>query len=233
MSRTVSGWRKGEGGQPSAQTLARYRWPAPSTQTWTGPRRSIFVAAVLGLVVASLISVAVAPLLMPASYSWVEHAVSATAAQGLDHAWLTRLGFLLQALAVLLLVELARERWGAWGRRLQRLYAISVVAAAIFSQSHWEPLPFDVLEDFLHSAAAFGVGIGFTLGVLVIRFRRAPHPGWIRLLDLVAVAAALVIPLIMFYVPTVAGAAERLMFIIAYLWYGTEAILSAPTVRSG
>jgi hypothetical protein len=229
MSRTVSGWRKGEGGQP----LARYRQLAPSTQTWTGPKRSIFVAAVLGLVVASLISVAVAPLLMPASYSWVEHAVSATAAQGLDHAWLTRLGFLLQALAVLLLVELARERWGVWGRSLHRLYAISVVAAAIFSQSHWEPLPFDILEDFLHSGAAFGVGIGFTLGVLVIRFRRAPHPGWIRLLDLVAVAAALVIPLIMFYVPTVAGAAERLMFIIAYLWYGTEAILSVPTVRSG
>jgi hypothetical protein len=46
-------------------------------------------------------------------------------------------------------------------------------------------------------------------------------------------AAALVIPLIMFYVPAVAGAAERLMFIIAYLWYGAEAILSAPTVRSG
>ncbi len=229
MSGTVSGWRKGQAGQ----TLVRYRQLAPSAHPWSGSKRSVFVAAVLGLVVASLISVAVAPLLMPASYSWVEHTVSATAAQGLDHAWLTRLGFLLQALAVLLLVELARERWGVWGRSLHRLYAISVVAAAIFSQSQWEPLPFDVLEGFLHSAAAFGAGIGFTVGVLVIRFRRAPHPGWIRLLDLVAVAAALVIPLIMFYVPTVAGAAERLMFIIAYLWYGTEAILSAPTVRSG
>lgn len=64
---------------------------------------------------ASVLSLALAPFLMPDSYDWLKHTTSESGAQGLSGAWLTRLGFVTFGLGVLWLSSLAGGRWGRWG----------------------------------------------------------------------------------------------------------------------
>ena len=73
---------------------------------------------VLGLLVLSATALALAPLALPSAYSWLAQGTSEAAAQGLENAWIARLGFLLFGFAVIWLKSLARERWGEWGSGL-------------------------------------------------------------------------------------------------------------------
>ena len=92
--------------------------------------------AVVGILVyldATVVPLALAPVLMPATYSWVSHTTSLSAAQGVEGAWMARLGFVLSGLAVLWLVGLAG---GCWDRRAKALHAgfgVFMVATAAFS----------------------------------------------------------------------------------------------------
>jgi hypothetical protein len=92
-----------------------------------------------------------------------------------------------------------------------------MMAAAAFSHA-----PFDELEDQLHSAASFGVGLFFTVGVLAATLRRGRGHGWMRVVDWAALAVAVIIPLAMANLEQ-AGLAQRLMFLVAYFWYAMEA----------
>ena len=75
-----------------------------------------------------------------------------------------------------------------------------------------------------HSAASFAVGFSFTIGVLIVALRRPSGAGLVRILDVVAIGAAVAIPLVMSTGFEGAGALQRLMFLIAYVWYGAEAL---------
>lgn len=178
----------------------------------------------------SAVCVAVAPYLMPESYSVVENAISASGGQGIDAAWVARTGFLLLGFAVLLLSIVRSSQWGFWGRLVMRIYGISMIAAAAYAHKPWLDVPFDQFEDLLHSVAATTVGAAFTIGVLLVTARRGPNAGWVRAFDLLAVAAAVIIPVTMFNVTDVEGLVQRIMFVIGYLWFGAEAVRS---LRSG
>lgn len=177
------------------------------------PRKTA-ATIILALLATSLVAVAIAPALMPDSYSWMEHAVSESAAQGVERAWVARLGFLLLGFAVLLLAGKAGRRWGVWGRSVHRVYGISMIAAAAFAHSPWEDVPFDEFEDSLHSIAASAVGFSFTVGVLIVSFRRGPAARPTRVFDKAAVIAALVLPMVMFNVTGIAGVVQRVLFLI-------------------
>ncbi len=186
----------------------------------------MIVATVVAMLLASVVAVAIAPTLMPDSYSVVEHSVSESAAQGVEGAWLARLGFLLLGFAVLASAGIAGTRWGVWGRIAHRTYGVSMVGAAAFSHMPWLDVRYDAFEDFLHSVAASGMGFAFTAGVLIVTFRRSRNAVGARAFDWVAIAAAMVIPMVMFNITGVAGLVQRVMFGIGYLWYGLEAIRS-------
>lgn len=198
---------------------------APTASRW----RPISVASI-GLLVASAVCVAFAPALMADGYSVVRHSISESAAQGLERAWLARAGLLLLGFAVLLLANHAGDGWGPWGRALHRTYGVAVIAAAAFAHKPWLPGSADGFEDFLHSAAANTVGFSFTIGVLIVSLRRPASDRWRRTLDWIAVGAAFLIPMIMFNVDGVAGAVQRVLFAIGYVWYGQEAA-STPSRR--
>src|SRR5690606_28025650 len=83
--------------------------------------------------------------------------------------------------------------------------------------------PFDRTEDTLHSVAATVMGFAFALGVTAARWWPG-RPASFRVLDVVAIAASVVIPLAMSASTDVTGALQRAMFAIAYLWYAREAI---------
>jgi hypothetical protein len=114
----------------------------------------------------------IAPLLMPASYSWWSHTTSESAAQGVPSAWLARLGFLTFGMAVIGIGALAHQRWGrvAWSCHLA--FGVLMCAAAAFSSRSWEPgVAFDPAEDALHSVAATAMGFAFAVGVVALAVR--------------------------------------------------------------
>ena len=159
-------------------------------------------------------------MLIDDSYSVIEHTTSESGAQGVPGAWLARLGFVLFGFAV---VAITRRSWGRWkqpGTSLHLLFALCMLLVAVFSARSWDPvLAYDVTEDAMHSVAATAMGFAFALGVVAVAMRRR----W-RVSDVVAVAASVVLPLGMALYEPVSGVLQRTMFVIAYLWYGSEAI---------
>jgi hypothetical protein len=185
--------------------------------------RGLLVACLL---IASAVAVGLAPRLMPASYSWVVHTTSESAAQGVDGAWLARLGFLVFGLAVLALCVVAQRRWSGLATVMHGAFGVLMVAAGTFSARSWEAgVPFDRVEDVLHSVAATGMGFAFALGVLAVASGGWRHRQTVRrMLDVLAVAASVVVPLSMMAAPDLAGVLQRSMFAIAYLWYLGESL---------
>lgn len=185
--------------------------------------RGLLVACLL---IASAVAVGLAPGVMPASYSWVAHTTSESAAQGVDGAWLARLGFLVFGLAVLGLCVVAQRRWSGLATVMHGGFGVLMLAATAFSARSWEAgVPFDQVEDLLHSVAATAMGFAFALGVLAVASGGWRHRRMVRrILDVLAVAASVVIPLSMMAAPDLAGVLQRSMFAIAYLWYLGESL---------
>lgn len=177
---------------------------------------------VVGLLLASFLALLLAPTQMPASYDWLQHTTSESGAQGIAGAWLARLGFLLFGLAVLAETAVLHKIWPFPVRFFLGAFGVFMTAVAAFSARPWLPnLPFDPVEDWLHSFAASGMGFAFALGVGV-RWWQRPWQAKARLVDFGVVATAVFIPLAMSLLPDWAGLLQRLMFTIAYLWYGLE-----------
>lgn len=159
------------------------------------------------------------------TYSWVEHTTSESAGQGVPGAWVARTGFVLFGIGVLVLAVASRRRWGLAGAVLHGAFGLLMIAAAIYSARSWERATrFDETEDLLHSVAASTIGVAFATGVVsVLLSRRSAGVG---ALGPIAVVASIAIPLAMTAWPDGSGALQRLMFAIAYLWYGREALTS-------
>ena len=178
--------------------------------------------AIAGLLLTSLLALLLAPTQMPASYDWLRHTTSESGAQGITGAWLARLGFLLFGLAILWQTAVLHKIWPMPVRFFLGAFGVFLTAVAAFSARPWLPnLPYDPVEDWLHSFAATGMGFAFALGVGV-RWWQRPRQAKRQLADLVAVAASIFIPLAMSFLPDWDGLFQRLMFTIAYLWYGLE-----------
>lgn len=181
----------------------------------------------------SLTALTLAPTLMPASYSWVSQTTSESAAQGVEGAWLARLGFLLFGLSVLWLGRLSGEDWGAPGTLLHGAFGVLMIAAAVFSHRPWEDgVPFDATEDLLHSIAATAMGFAFAFGVVAVALRHGFSRS-LRPLDVLTAAAAVILPLGISALPDQVGLLQRLMLLVAYVWYAFQALrLIIPFGRS-
>jgi hypothetical protein len=186
---------------------------------------SLAVVGVLACLAASAAALAVAPILMPTSYSWVAHTTSESAAQGVPGAWLARLGFVTFGFAVLAVAGLARHLWGRLAAWLHAGFGVLMVTAAVFSARSWEPgVPFDAVEDVLHSVSATAMGFAFAFGVVAVAWRIWRAGGGLRWLDITAVTASVVLPLAMVGWEQFAGALQRPIFVVAYVWYAVEAV---------
>lgn len=187
--------------------------------------RTYTAAGILACLVTSALALAFAPVLMPTDYSWIAHTTSESAAQGVDGAWLARLGFLLFGGGVIWLAALKRRTWGRWATVLHTCFGVFMIAAAVFSARPWDSsLPYDPIEDLLHSVAATVLGFSFAFGVVAIVLRRANHDSTFRWLDAAAIAASVVLPVGMLLMDDVAGALQRGMFLIAYAWFAQETV---------
>lgn len=177
----------------------------------------------------SAVSLAVAPLLMPDGYSWISNTTSESAAQGIDGAWLARLGFLLFGFAVLGSVALSGW-WGLGARWAHAGFAVCMIGAAAFSTRYPDSsVPYVEVEDLLHSVVATVMGFLFAAGVAVVAFRWIRAERRARLVDVVALIASVAIPLAMAAWPDGAGLLQRVMFAVAYAWYVLTTVGSRAT----
>lgn len=179
--------------------------------------RALIMVALLGAV----LCLAIAPAAVPDGYSVIEHTTSEAAAQATDGAWLARTGFLLFGLAVFCLA-IVKRGWPGSARFLHGLFGLLLIAAAVYSQ---RPLvsgvSYDRVEDLLHSVAVTAMSFVFAAGVLVVGWLRIPR--W-KVIDIVALAAAVAIPIAMAGTGGIDGLLHRAMFAIAFVWYGLEVI---------
>jgi len=190
--------------------------------------RSRARAGVAGALVVSATLLAVSPLVLTDVYSVLTNTTSEAAAQATNGAWVARGAFFLFGLAVLGLVSL-KNNWPPSARWLHRLFGVSMLAVAVFSHRPIASgVPYDVFEDTLHSVAATAMGFAFAAGVLVVGWERIPR--W-RLLDLIALAASIAIPVAMGLAGDWAGLLQRLLFLIAYVWYVAEAVDRGPALH--
>ena len=194
------------------------RPPQPPSEHRTWP----FKATTLALLAISALALLLAPLRMPAGYSWLRHTTSQSAAQGIPGAWLARFGFLIFGLTVLWMSGRLQGKWPLQVRLMHAAFGVLMAATAAFSTRPWLPdLTHDPIEDALHSFTATAMGFAFAIGA-VFRLLDRRHDPRGRLMDLVAIVAAIAIPLGMSALPEWAGLLQRGMFVIAYAWYGFE-----------
>ncbi len=167
----------------------------------------------------SIICLVIAPATLPESYSVAEHTTNEAAAQATEGAWLARTGLALFGLGVFCL-GIVKRGWPESGRILHGLFGLLLIAAAVYSHRPFlDGVPYDTVEDLLHSVAATAMGFAFAAGVLVVGWRRIPR--WGRV-DVVALVAAVAIPIAMSATDGYDGLLQRGMFAIAYLWYLLE-----------
>ncbi len=179
-------------------------------------RRRVALAA-LAL---SFVALAAAPLVLPTDFSPVTHTTSESAGQGVPGAWLPRLGFVLFGVGVLVRIPV-RCSW--LGGVLHAAFGTAMFVVAAFASRSWRDASYDATEDLVHSIGATAMGFAFAGGVAaaaITEARRTRRPP--RTLDVVAVAASVVLPLGMVALPDVAGLLQRVMFTVAYVWYGRE-----------
>jgi hypothetical protein len=127
------------------------------------------VAVVLAGLAASALALALAPLPLAPDYSWVEHTTSEAAAQGVQGAWLARLGLLTFGLSVLLAASVLREVWGPSATTLHAAFGVLLAASAALAAQSWRTdAAYDATEDTLHSIAATAIGFAFAFGVTAV-----------------------------------------------------------------
>lgn len=171
----------------------------------------------------SAFALVVAPLFMPEGYSWVTHTTSESAAQGVGAAWIARLGFLLFGLGVIWLAAERRVVWTRWPTVFHAGFGVFMVATAVFSTRSWDvAMAYNPVEDTLHSASATLLGFCFAFGVLALLLRRRKEQRDVRWFDLLALCATVVVPAAMTLLAQFAGVFQRIMFLVAYVWYLRE-----------
>lgn len=157
---------------------------------------------------------AVAPFFSHPDYDSLRHTTSQLAGQNMPSAWIMRAGFTGFGSGTVLASLLWRRQPMVAAALV--LFGLCMVAAAV-----WSHLPIDpalggsqALDD-LHSLAATAMGMAFVAATGLHLWQTR---GAMRWLDGTALAAAIVLPLAMLAWPQLAGAAQRLMFAISFVW---------------
>lgn len=171
------------------------------------------------MLLATAVLLTAATFVMPDSYSWVEHTTSESAAQGVPGAWVARAGFVAFGFGVAAAAWRWRREWNPLTVVAHAGFVVCMLGAALFSSRPWFDAPFDEAQDALHSLAASALGFCFVLGVVSSLFHRTGMRRSIRVVDVLAVAASIAIPMAMFSLDGVAGLLQRVMFAIALWWY--------------
>jgi TRAP-type C4-dicarboxylate transport system permease small subunit len=184
------------------------------------PARTV---AAVALVAAALALLTSAPLFIPASYDWLTNTTSESAAQGIKGAWIARLGFVVFAVGVAVIVQTVP--WPRTARIVHELFAFGLVGTAAFPTRPWFDVAYNHTDDRLHSIAATLVGISFVAGTALVARWEQTSRHWI---DAGASVTATTLAVLMSTVPAVDGMLQRALFLLAAAWYLGEVLAPRP-----
>ena len=201
----------------------------PTLLGWVGAAAAS-VRWLRATLIVSLLLVAAVPLVISDSYSVIEHTLSESGAQGVEGAWVFRLGVVLAACSVLMLTVTASSVWGPAGKWWLRVYGLTLIMATVFSEAPWDGGAYDETEATLHTVFGFLAGVSFLLGVVAVSTSRPRDGLVVRAFDWVVVAAVAVTPLIMMVVDR-DGLLQRLFVVLGYLWLLVEATRIGQVTR--
>lgn len=175
-----------------------------------------------GCLASSALLIFAAPAWMPDSYSAFRHSISESAAQGWSRALPVRLGLALLGVGAALASLRATPALMVWSLRV---FALAMICSAIWSHRPWLPdLAFDTTEDRVHSWAAQTAGMAFVAAVLARMAQQWVVFRQVNLVDAIALFAALGVPMLWFAGFAWHGAAQRGMFLCAYVWLALETV---------
>lgn len=175
--------------------------------------------------VTSALLLAIAPAFLGADYHWLTHTTSESAAQNTERAWIARTAFALYGVAILMLSFSSPPP----SRSRYLPFAASMILVAIWShRPYLEGRTFDSVEDSLHSVAATLVGISFVVAVISSLLADKGRPRTVVAFDVAAVVASAVIPLVMANSDPIRGLAQRIMFLMSYVWFFVEVQVNPP-----
>jgi hypothetical protein len=174
-----------------------------------------------------------APLAMPTDYSWVSNSISESGAQKLTGAWVTRLGFLSFGLGVILATVVNWTIWKPAGAWLLSGFGFLMLTVAAFSTKQWGSyVPFNELENTLHSVSASVMGFFYGIGVLLVILAEKNVSRAMKILGWVAVLTSIAMPILSGVVPEFGGVFQRLMFAIAITWFIVQVVRVRNDSRS-
>lgn len=174
--------------------------------------------------IVSVIMLATAPLFIDPSYSAVQHTLSESGGQGVEHSWIFRSAVLLTSVAVMVLARAARSAWPRLGLLWLRIYAIGLIFVVLLPESPWNgPTP-NQTAAYLHTVAGAGSAIAFILAVAAVAHTRARHLVGTRLFDLVTVLGVAVIPQVMLVMVDHDGILQRSAVGLGYAWLLIESM---------
>ena len=188
-----------------------------------------------GLVV-SILFLGAAPMMVAESYSVAHNTLSESGAQGVDGAWVLRVGILLTAGSVLLLSVAAGSRWLPRVKWWIRIYATALILLAAFSEAPWDGSPHDEMVASLHTVFGIAGAIAFIVGAAALATSRPRAERLARGFDWLVIAVIALIPQVM-HLSELDGLLQRTMVILGYLWLLVEASrlargdLGAPSLR--
>ncbi len=187
----------------------------------------------MALLVIAMLAVALAPLAVE-GFDPVRRTVSESAAQQTSGAWLGRLGLFLSGLGVLGVTIARAHVWRIIPTISIALFGTFWMLTAVFSTASWRAdAPVDLAESTTHSVFASAMAV-IVVGSLVLGLRPAtdgyPTLMW-RAVTLLFAAAATFLPLGAALAPDIGGLLQRLMFLVAYVWFLGEAILAVRDPR--
>ncbi len=156
------------------------------------------------------------PFFSVAEYSILKNTTSHLGAQGAPYAWVMNLVFILLGTAAMVDGWIHLSKY--WlHKAVIIIFGSSLFLTAFFHHAPIVPdLPFNELEDTLHSTFATVTGFAFTFFAISVAFIDTT-----RFRKIIAVGTgilATLLSLLIFTVPDLAGIWQRLMFIVAFAW---------------
>lgn len=193
--------------------------------------RSLALVAIMVLAFSGLMFL-LAPLAMPAGYSWVSNSISESGAQQLTGAWVTRIGFLSFGLGAILTALVNWSAWKSAGAWLLTGFGFLMFTVAAFSSKQWDPsVPFNELENTLHSVSASVMGFFYGIGVLFVILAEKNASLAVKILGWVAVITSIAMPILAGVVPEFGGIFQRIMFAIAIVWFIVQVVRARKETR--
>ena len=165
-------------------------------------------------ILAVLATLLAGPWLSLPGYSWLSDDLGTLGAQGMPNAWVRNGGFMVFGTGIAVAAWLTRARHLVISMALA-LYGRGIVGAGAFSAFPAEPmLPRDAWEDQIHRTFAAQAGICFAIAA----FARLNASAGADLLSWIGLIAAVALPIAMLAASDWAGALQRRMFGISFVW---------------